>query len=184
MQLKCRLTHVITIMVRFFLSWCNSSSGPRLPHGRGFTITLTHTPQSVWLLWTSDQPDARTSTWQYTTLTTDIHAPGAIRTQNPSKRAAADPLLRPRGHGTGDHDSLKPLKSECFILYTIQNYGQVISMHHVGSKHHYLTFLQTKSPAIRFHLLRVPALNEYAVWTHYIAHWMQYWHNPKTAVWS
>jgi len=29
---------------------------------------------------------------------TDIHAPGGIRTHNPSKRAAADPRLRPRGH--------------------------------------------------------------------------------------
>jgi hypothetical protein len=29
---------------------------------------------------------------------TDIHAPGGIRTRNPSKRAAVDPRLRPRGH--------------------------------------------------------------------------------------
>jgi hypothetical protein len=29
---------------------------------------------------------------------TDIHAPGGIRTHNPSKRAAEDPLLRPHGH--------------------------------------------------------------------------------------
>jgi len=29
---------------------------------------------------------------------TDIRAPGGIRTHNPSKRAAADPRLRPRGH--------------------------------------------------------------------------------------
>ena len=29
---------------------------------------------------------------------TDIHAPGGIRTPNPSKRAAADPRLRPPGH--------------------------------------------------------------------------------------
>jgi hypothetical protein len=29
---------------------------------------------------------------------TDIHAPGGIRTHDPSKRAAADPLLRPDGH--------------------------------------------------------------------------------------
>ena len=29
---------------------------------------------------------------------TDIHAPGGIRTRNPSKRAAADPRLRQRGH--------------------------------------------------------------------------------------
>jgi hypothetical protein len=61
----------------------------------------TDTPHSVGLLWTSDQPDAETTTWQHTTLQgTDVHAPGGIRTHNPSKRAAADPCLRlqPRGH--------------------------------------------------------------------------------------
>jgi len=31
------------------------------------------TPHSVGLLWTSDQPDAETSTWQHTTLTKDSH---------------------------------------------------------------------------------------------------------------
>ena len=31
------------------------------------------TPHSVGFLWTSDQPDAETSTWQHTTLTTDRH---------------------------------------------------------------------------------------------------------------
>jgi hypothetical protein len=56
------------------------------------------TPQSVGLLWTSDQLVAETSTWQHTTNTTDIHAPCGIRTHNPSKRAAEDPRLRPRGH--------------------------------------------------------------------------------------
>ena len=30
-------------------------------------------PQSVGLLWTSDQPDAETSIWQHTTITTDRH---------------------------------------------------------------------------------------------------------------
>jgi hypothetical protein len=30
------------------------------PHYRGFTITLRHTPQSVGLLWSSDQPVAET----------------------------------------------------------------------------------------------------------------------------
>jgi hypothetical protein len=39
-------------------------------------ITLRHTPQSVGLLWTSDQPDAETSTWQHKhTQETNIHAP-------------------------------------------------------------------------------------------------------------
>ena len=48
-------------------------------------------PQSVGSLWTSDQPDTETSTWQHTTLTREIRsAPGGIPTHNPSKRAAAD----------------------------------------------------------------------------------------------
>jgi hypothetical protein len=49
-------------------------------------------PQSVWLLWTRDRPDAETSTWQHTTLKTqkrDIHAPEEIRTRNSSKRTAS-----------------------------------------------------------------------------------------------
>ena len=33
-----------------------------------------------------------------TTQNTNIHAPGGIRTRNPSRRAAADPRLRPLGH--------------------------------------------------------------------------------------
>jgi len=31
------------------------------------------TPNSVGFLWTSDRPDAETSTWQHTTLTRDRH---------------------------------------------------------------------------------------------------------------
>jgi hypothetical protein len=61
----------------------------------------SNTSHSVGLLWTSDQPDAETSTWQHTTLTADIHAPPprhAIWTRNPSNRVAADPRLRSRGH--------------------------------------------------------------------------------------
>ena len=42
---------------------------------------------------------ADVSSWQHTTLTRDRYpCPGGIRTHNPSKRAAADPRLRPRGH--------------------------------------------------------------------------------------
>jgi len=36
-------------------------------------ITHNDAAQSVGLLWTSDQPDTETSTWQHTTLTTDTH---------------------------------------------------------------------------------------------------------------
>ena len=82
----------------FFLPWGNSP-----PVGQGLlniedSRSYSDTPHSVGLLWTSDQPDVETSTWQLTTFTTDIHAPGGIRTQNPSNRAAADLRLRPRGH--------------------------------------------------------------------------------------
>jgi hypothetical protein len=86
----------------FFLPWRNNPSGPRPPLYRGFMITLK-TLQSVELLWTSGQPDAETSTW-HTTLTRDRHpSPDGIRTHNPSKRAAADPRLRPRGDWDRPH---------------------------------------------------------------------------------
>jgi hypothetical protein len=53
------------------------------------------TPQSVGLLWTSDQPFAETSTWQHTQLSqqTDIHALGGIQNRNPRKRTTAEPQL-------------------------------------------------------------------------------------------
>jgi hypothetical protein len=61
-------------------------------------ITLRHTPQSVGLLWTRDRPVAETCTWQHKhSQETIIHAPGGIRTHDPSKRSAADLGLRPRG---------------------------------------------------------------------------------------
>ena len=80
-----------------FFYGTTAPGGPGPPHCLGFTITFS--PHSVWLLWTSDQPVAETSTWQHTTLTTDKHPhPDRIRSHNLSKRAAVDPHLRPRGH--------------------------------------------------------------------------------------
>jgi hypothetical protein len=80
----------------FFLPWRNIPSGPRPPHCRRFTWH-SDTPHSVGLLGTSDQPDAETSTLQHITITRNRHScPGRIRTNNPSKRAAADPRLRPQ----------------------------------------------------------------------------------------
>jgi hypothetical protein len=80
------------------------------PHYRGFAVTLRHThthththshthTQSVGLLRTSDQPDAETSTWQYTTLTTDRH-PWPQRDSYPQQQQASSrrPILRPRVH--------------------------------------------------------------------------------------
>jgi hypothetical protein len=47
--------------------------------------SLTHTPQPIGLLWTNDQPEARTSPEIHYLQNTDIHAPGEIRTRNPSQ---------------------------------------------------------------------------------------------------
>ena len=44
---------------------------------------------------TNDSLVAETSTWQHTTLTTDIHASHGIRTHNLRRRATADLRLRP-----------------------------------------------------------------------------------------
>jgi hypothetical protein len=61
--------------------------------------SYSDTPQSVELLWTSDQPKQITLPDNTQHLTeTDICASGGIRTHDPSNRAAADPRLRPRGH--------------------------------------------------------------------------------------
>jgi hypothetical protein len=56
---------------RYFFQDATTPGGPGSPDCQGFTIT--HTPHSVGLLWTSDQPDTETSTWQHTTLTTEQH---------------------------------------------------------------------------------------------------------------
>jgi len=74
--------------------------------GQGLLITepsLSHsdTPNFVGVLWTTDQPNTETSTWQYTTLKKEKHSCHR-RYWNPnlSRWAAADPTLstaRPLG---------------------------------------------------------------------------------------
>jgi hypothetical protein len=60
-------------------------------------LSQSDTPRSLGLLWTSDQPDSESPTWQYTTVKTDRHPDtGVIRTHNSSKWAQADPRLRRR----------------------------------------------------------------------------------------
>ena len=54
-----------------FLFSTTAHSGPWPPYSRGFEITHNDAPQSVGLLWTSDQLVTETYTWQHTTITTD-----------------------------------------------------------------------------------------------------------------
>ena len=69
---------------RTYLTWRKSSTVflfyhvAAAPLGQGLLIvedswSHSYTPYSVGLLWTIDQPDAETSTWQHTTLTRDRH---------------------------------------------------------------------------------------------------------------
>ena len=82
------------------------------------------TPHSVGLLWASDRPAAETHNTQHS-QETDIHALDGIRTRNPSKRAAAEPSLRPRGHWDRPYSVLRPVISfshqqrvlSCWITY-------------------------------------------------------------------
>ena len=70
-------------------------NGPESRHCRGFTITFRHTTVGRTPL---DEWSARRTDNTQHSQQTDIHAPGGIQTHNPSKRSAADPRLRPRGH--------------------------------------------------------------------------------------
>ena len=49
---------------------------------------------------------------------TDVYAPDGIRTRNPSKLAAADPRLRPRGHWALDLYNTESNLSCCRMYYT------------------------------------------------------------------
>ena len=86
------------------------------------------TLHSVEILWTSDQADTETSTWQYTKLAKDRNVcPGGIRTHNLSMRAAAGPSLRPRGHWDQKTDfNIVYLYAfvVTIILYTTEKYLQ------------------------------------------------------------
>ena len=54
-------------------------------------VTLSVAPQSVGLLWTSDQSVTKTTKTTEHSQQRDIRAPGGIPTRNPSMRAAARP---------------------------------------------------------------------------------------------
>jgi hypothetical protein len=57
----------------FIFSGSAAQRGLWPPRSRGSLITLNDAPQSVGLLWTSDQLVAETSTWQHTTHRIDKH---------------------------------------------------------------------------------------------------------------
>ena len=83
-------------------------SGPGPPHYRGFTITFRHATLG------STSLDAQISA-NTPALTTDIRVSGGIRSHTPSKRADADPRLRP----CGNWDQLILFLFEIFLMLSI-----------------------------------------------------------------
>ena len=82
----------------FFFLW---RCGPTRAMASSFLRFLDHTQRRITVGTTPLEEwsaRAETSTWQHTTLTTNIHAPGGIRTHDLSRRAVADLRLRPCGH--------------------------------------------------------------------------------------
>jgi len=88
------------------------------------------TPHSVGLLWTSDQPDAETSTWQtQNSQETDIRAPGGIRTRSTSKPGSADLRLRSRGNRDRPCDTLRNVNQCKSRIYPFCS-GQEVGLWH------------------------------------------------------
>jgi hypothetical protein len=97
--LHCYLVPRCKYILLFIFSGTAAQRGLWPPRSRGFLTTHNDAPQSVGLLWTSDQLVAETSTWQQKhTQQTNIHTSGWIRTYDCSMLAAVNLRLRPRGH--------------------------------------------------------------------------------------
>jgi hypothetical protein len=74
--------------------WFWASSTLRLRHHTQWHNTVGSTPLDEW---SARRRDLYLTNTQHSQQT-NIHAPGRIRTRNPSRRAAADPRFRPLGH--------------------------------------------------------------------------------------
>ena len=80
-----------------FLSVFIWPDSPQRAGASSFTRFLNHTPHSIGILWTSDQPNTDTPENTQQSQQTDVHALGGIRTHIHGRRAAADLRLRLRG---------------------------------------------------------------------------------------
>jgi hypothetical protein len=70
---KLLFIYLYLFICLFILSGSAAQRGLWPPRSRGFVITHNDAPQSVGLLWTSNQFVAETSTWQHATHSTDKH---------------------------------------------------------------------------------------------------------------
>jgi hypothetical protein len=96
--LKLRITQfdVYYYYYYYFLWLCSPAQAMAFSSAR-FLGYINRRATFGTIFWTSDHLVAETSTWQHTQQA-NIHAAGAIRTHDPSRRAAVDLRLRLRGH--------------------------------------------------------------------------------------
>ena len=99
-----------------------AQSGPWPPHSWGFLITHNGAPQSVGLLWTSDQFVAETSNWQHSQQTKH---PCPRWDSNPQPQQASDrrPTLWPRGHWDRLKFELKLIITRNILSNSCQTWG-------------------------------------------------------------
>ena len=113
------IVHYNTRLIRwFFFSYdARAASGPGPPYCWGFTITLIHTTVGMTPLngWSARRRDLYLTTQKHS-QETDIHASVGIRTRISSKRTAADPLHRSRGHW--DQHAIGDAATNLFIILT------------------------------------------------------------------
>ena len=122
----CQILYLVTILnklifhlkVLFFFSFRNS---PPVTHDLlSFEASRSHsdTPQSVRLLRTIDQPDAQTSTWQHTILTTDRH-PCHRRESNPQSQQASCCRITPQTAWPHTHNT-SHIRKNIASIYLLQ----------------------------------------------------------------
>ena len=111
------LLFVLLALQHFWLYFPQPRSGLCPPHSRGFLITYNDAPQSVGLLWTSDQSVAETSTWQYTTLTTDKHPRPRWDSNPQSQRASGRRLTAQTARSLGSADGTYA----CNLKYSLKS---------------------------------------------------------------
>jgi hypothetical protein len=100
--LNIRYDHFYFILIPSFTKFFSIAQQPLLVQGliiMQASLSHSDTLHSVWLLWTSDQSDADTSTWQHTTLTRERYRCNRRDSKQQSRQATAEnPRLIKFGH--------------------------------------------------------------------------------------
>ena len=95
----------------FFFCFCFWRNSPQWARASSFTRFLDHTRRSTTIgrtlldEWSARRRDLCVTT--HTTLITNVHAPGGIRTHNLSRRSAADLRLDRAATGTGRTNGIR-----------------------------------------------------------------------------